>query len=87
MVMVMVVVMVVIIVIIMDGGMLLFMVVYIFTTLPILGTSSNFVHRLKSIHYLQKEYYSMVMIIIVVKVMVNVMVNDMDVFKFIYLVF
>ena len=64
MVMVMVVVMVVIIVIIMDGGMLLFMVVYIFTTLPILGSSSNFVHRLKSIHYLQKEYYSMVIIIV-----------------------
>jgi hypothetical protein len=42
MVMVMVEVMVVVMVIIMDGGM--FMVVYIFTTLPILGSSSNCVH-------------------------------------------
>ena len=33
-------------------GHVQFMVFYIFTTLPILGTSSNFVHRLKSIHYL-----------------------------------
>ena len=36
-------------------GHVQFMVFYIFTTLPILGTSSNFVHRLKSIHYLQKK--------------------------------